>query len=337
MIAYGHPGPRALCEVDAIVQFETDLPEVRETDVRVRVAYVGMNALDAKLRATGKATPDQPRILGFEGAGWVDAIGSAVRGFSPGDRVAWLGQIDRPGATAEFTCVDSRLTALVPKSVALQDAAAMPMAYVTAYGLLVNQMGLTHDHSGVLVIVNGAGGVGSAAIQIARQMTRMTVIATAGREATRDWTRSMGAHEIVSHHGNIYDNLKGVGYRQVAAIASLTNTQINFPDLIRCLAPHGIIGIIDQPTSLNVALLRPKAQRLVFEGAFVPALMQPDAMPAQGAVLKKMLEWMSDCTLRSIRYTDANYVSPETLRKAHLILESHSSIGKVVLGISERS
>lgn len=203
MIAFGHPGPRALCEDDAIVKFETEVPEMRETDVLVRVAYVGLNALDAKLRATAKATADQPRILGFEGVGQIEKVGSSVQDFAPGDRVAWLGQIDRPGATAEFTCVDHRLAALVPVSVASRDAAAMPMAYVTAYGLLINQMGLGQDQRGVLVIVNGAGGVGSAAIQIARQMTGMTVVATASRDETREWCRSLGAHEVISHRGNI--------------------------------------------------------------------------------------------------------------------------------------
>jgi NADPH2:quinone reductase len=334
MIAYGHPGPRALCEDDAIVRFETHRPEVRGTDILVRVAYVGMNALDAKLRATGKATADQPRILGFEGAGRIEAIGPATQGFSIGDRVAWLGQIDRPGAMAEYACVDYRLAALVPQVVSLQDAAAMPMAFVTAYGLLVNQMGLTPDHRGVLLIVNGAGGVGSAALQIARLMTGMTVIATASRDQTRDWCLALGAHSVISHRGNLCDTLRDAGYRHVAAIASLTNTQTNFPDLVKCLGPHGVIGIIDQPSSLNAALLRPKAQRLVFEGAFVPGLMQPEEMPGQGAVLARMLAAMSEGTLRSIRCTDPLPISVENLRHVHRRSEAGSNIGKTVLEVS---
>jgi len=334
MIAFGHSGPRALCEDNAIVEFETDVPAVRETDLLVRVSYVGMNALDAKLRATAKATTDQPRILGFEGVGQIETVGSSVRDFAPGDRVAWLGQIDRPGATAEFTCVDHRLAALVPDSVASQDAAAMPMAYVTAYGLLINQMGLGQDQRGVLVIVNGAGGVGSAAIQIARQMTGMTVIATASRDETREWCRSLGAHEVISHRGNIADNLKNAGYRSVTAIASLTNTQTNFPDLLKRLVPNGTLGIIDQPASINAALLRPKAQRLAFEGAFVPSLMQPEAMRGQSAALEKMLGWMSDGTFQSIRYSAVDNISTGVLKEAHRKLEAQSGVGKTVLKVS---
>lgn len=331
MIAYGHPGPRSLCEEDAIVEFETEPPEVRDSDILVRVAFVGMNALDAKLRATGKATEDHPRVLGFEGAGRIYAVGSAVKGFAPGDRVAWLGQIDRPGATAEYTCVDHRLAALVPASVALEDAAALPIAFITAHGLLVNQMRLTGDNCGVLLIVNGAGSVGSAAIQIARKMTGMTVIATASRDETRDWCISLGAHHVISHRDSIKGALTGAGFRSVAAIASLSNTEANFSDLIKCLAPYGTIGIIDQPSTINAALLRPKAQRLVFEGAFIPALMQPDAMAAQGAVLGKVLKWMSDGTFRSIRHTPAETISTTSLKHAHRILQAKSGLGKTVL------
>jgi NADPH2:quinone reductase len=337
MIAYGHPGPRALSDVDAIVRFDAPPPEIGEADILVRVSYVGLNSLDAKLRATAKATADRPRILGFEGAGRIEAIGRAVSGFAVGDRVAWLGQIDRQGATAELASVDYRLAAQVPPCLSLEDAAATPMAFITAYGLLAKQMGLSRDQEGELLIVNGAGGVGSAAIQLARKLTAMTVVATASRTETRDWCRALGAHDVVSHSGDIAVNLKDAGYHVVAAIASLTNTQDNFTGLLKRLAPHGIIGVIDQPTLINAALLRPKAQRLAFEGAFVPSLMQPGAMPGQAAVLKMVLDWMSDGTLQSIRHGEITDISCDNLLQAHQKLEARLSIGKSVLRVCDES
>lgn len=331
MIAYGHPGPRELNQDDAILRFETDRPEIGEFDILLCVGFVGMNPIDAKLRSKGKATTEAPRILGFEGSGWVEATGTAVRGFVPGDRVAWLGQVDRPGATAEFTVVDHRLVAHVPETLSLEDAAAVPMTFVTAHGLLLDRMGLSSVDDGALLIVNGGGGVGSAAIQVARKMTRMQVIATASRAASRDWCLAMGAHAVIDHRQSISDGLQAIGYKEVEAIASLTNTEENFPGLISILAPHGTLGIIDQPTTLDMTGLKARAHTLAFEGAFVPALMKPTALVRQFMILTQSLQLVSEGDFLSTRNGLVTDVSCQTLIEAHKNLEAGTNIGKQVM------
>lgn len=335
MIAYGHPGPRDLSQDYAILRFETSCPEIGELDILLRVGFVGMTPIDAKLRNTGKATPEAPRILGFEGSGWVEAVGTAVRGFVPGDRVAWLGQVDRPGATADFTVVDHRLVSHVPKGLLLEDAAAVPMSFITAHGLLVDRMGLGTSNDGALLIVNGAGGVGSAAIQIARQVTGMQVIATAGRPDSREWCLAMGAHAVIDRRDGISNGLRAIGYKEVAAIASLTNTEANFPDLIRSLTPHGTLGIIDQPTILDAAGLRAKALRLTFEGAFVPALMKPTALSRQFMTLAHSLRQISEGGFLSILHGQPKDISCLNLVEMHRRLEAGTNIGKCVVKVSQ--
>lgn len=334
MIAYGHPGPRQLTFDDAIVRFETNRPELGESDILLRVGFVGMNPIDAKLRSKGKATHERPRILGFEGSGWVEEVGTAVRGFVRGDRVAWLGQVDRPGSTADFTVVDYRLAAHVPEALSLEDAATVPMSFITARGLLLDRMGLCPEAEGTLLIVNGAGGVGSAAIQIARQMTEMHVIATASRPESRAWCFAMGAHSVVDHRDGILNGLRQGGHKVVNAIASLTNTQENFPDLTRVLSPHGTLGIIDQPTTLDMTGLRAKAHRLAFEGAFVPALMKPAAMDRQSMILAQSLSLTSEGYFKSIRNGAVTEMSCQNLIEAHKKLESGTNIGKQVIKIA---
>ncbi len=333
MFALGHPGPRKITDENAFVEFEAPRPTPDDEDVLVKVAYSGINPIDAKLRGIGNSNSSNPRILGFEGSGWVEDVGSHAGDLRPGDRVAWLGQVDRAGSNAEFTLVNKHLVKTVPENVSLEDAAAVPLSFLTAFGLLFGQMGISEGQEGTLLIINGAGSVGSAAIQLALLHTKMTVIATASRPETVDWCRAMGAHKVISHRENLVEGLRAAGHKSVDAVASLSNTQANFSDILKCLAPHGTVGVIDEPDTLETKRLRVKAHRLAYEGVFVTALMQPDSLPRQGADLERILRWMSEGKLRSIRNTGSYHASCESLFQIHRILEAQKSIGKIVMRI----
>ena len=333
MFALGHPGPRKTTEKDVFVEFEAPRPTPDDTDVLIKVAYSGINPIDAKLRGISTSNSSDPRILGFEGSGWVEDVGSRDGDLRPGDRVAWLGQVDRAGSNAEFTLVNKNLVKAVPENISLEDAAAVPLSFLTAFGLLFGQMGISEGQEGTLLIINGAGSVGSAAIQLALLQTKMTVIATASRSETVDWCRAMGAHQVISHRENLVEGLRAAGHKSVDAVASLSNTQANFSDILKCLAPHGTVGVIDEPDSLNTKRLRVKAHRLAYEGVFVTALMQPDSLSRQGADLERILGWMAEGKLRSIRNTVSYQASCESLLQIHRILEAQKSIGKIVMKI----
>ena len=185
---------------DALIEFETETPQLGPNDLRVEVRGVSVNPVDVKLRAS--AQPDgEPRILGFDAAGVVQAVGSAVTRFRPGDEVFYAGDITRPGTNAPFHVVDERIVGRKPSSLGFAEAAGIPLTSITAWEMLFDSFGLKEDEGTgeSLLVIGGAGGVGSILIQLAKKLTGLTVIATASREDTHAWVKKMGADYVVNH------------------------------------------------------------------------------------------------------------------------------------------
>jgi zinc-binding alcohol dehydrogenase family protein len=212
--------------IDALVDLDIPMPEPGPRDLLVRVKAVSVNPVDVKTRA-GSAPQDGPRILGYDAAGVVERVGSDVTLFAPGDAVFYAGAIDRPGSDAEYHLVDERIVGAKPDSLDWTAAAALPLTALTAFELLFDRMRVPFDSftaGGTLLVINGAGGVGSILIQLARRLTGLRVAATASRPETIAWVRSLGAHDVIDHHRPLDAELARIGIGQADYVAGLTAT-----------------------------------------------------------------------------------------------------------------
>lgn len=333
MRAIGHPGPRPIEAEDALVEFEAPVPQPGPEQLLVEVLAVAVNPIDVKLRSSGKASPHAPRILGFEAAGRVVEVGSNVRRFTEGDMIYYLGRVDRPGSFAACTLVDQAMAAIMPRTLSAADAAALPLTGLTAYELLFERMGIRPDMDGTLLVINGAGGVGSIAIQLARRLTRLHVIATASRPQSQDWCRAMGAHDVVSHDRPLSQEIQKLGIDAVDFVAALSQTDHHLPEIVRSTKPFGMIGVIDQPRALDVMSLREKALGLVFEGVFVRSLKQ--CHPGrQGEILAEISALVDKGEIKSTRAGPIRDFDLSSAIASHRLMESGRSIGKTILKLA---
>ncbi|MBS9721135.1 zinc-binding dehydrogenase [Tianweitania sp. BSSL-BM11] len=242
------------------------------------------------------------------------------------------GQVNRPGTFAEYTLVDERIVGKLPDAVSFVDAAALPMTALTAHELLFQRMGIPEGaENGSVLVINGAGGVGSIAIQLLRAFTDMTVIATASRPESGHWCKKMGAHYVISHRERLSKALAKLDHQGVDFVACLSHTEAHLPEIIQCIKPFGTIGLIDQPKSLDIMPLREKALRIAFEGVFVKALMQTTDMSTQGQVLTQLGMLLAEGALQTTRNQTLAGLTVENARQAHMAMETGATIGKIVL------
>jgi zinc-binding alcohol dehydrogenase family protein len=301
----------------------------------VAVRATSVNPVDVKLRAGAAPPAGGVRVLGFDAAGVVEAAGAAVTRFRPGDQVFYAGAIDRPGANAEYQVVDARIAGRMPASLTFPDAAALPLTSLTAWELLFDRLGVVRDrvpHDDALLVVGGAGGVGSMVIQLARQLTGLRVIATASRPETRAWCLELGAHDVVDHRGSLREALAGIGVSEVRYIVSLTQTERHFPALAEVVAPQGRIGVIDDPKTLDVVPLKRKSVALVWELMFTRSLYQTRDLAEQGHILDAVAGLVDGGVLRSTATERVPALTVASLQQAHALVESGRMRGKLVLG-----
>ncbi len=328
-IGYQNAGP--ISAADVLIEFATETPQPGPNDLLVDVRGVSVNPVDVKVRAS--AQPDNgPRILGFDAAGVVQAVGSAVTRFRPGDEVFYAGDITRPGTNAELHVVDERLVGRKPASLGFAAAAGMPLTSITAWEILFDSLGLkAGEGTGEsLLVIGGAGGVGSILIQLAKQLTGLTVIATASRDDTRAWVKKMGADHVVNHRNPLDEEMKALGISP-RYVASLTHTQQHFASTVKLIKPRGHIALIDDPGSLDIAAIKPKALSFSWEFMFARSMFQTDDMEAQHQLLNRVSALLDDGTLRSTVNHHGGVLNVANLRAAHELQESGKAIGKTVL------
>ncbi|MDB5654085.1 MAG: NADPH:quinone reductase, partial [Tardiphaga sp.] len=271
MKAVGYTASLPIDAAEALIDFEIAKPEPVGRDIRVAVKAVSVNPVDTKVRKRAAPPAGETKILGYDAAGIVDAVGPDVTMFKPGDEVFYAGSILRQGTNAEFHLVDERIVGNKPKTLSFAQAAALPLTSITAWELLFDRLGALPGRSvdpRSLLIVGGAGGVGSILIQLARRLTGLTVIATASRPETVKWCQELGAHAVIDHSQPMKPQIKALKLPPVALIASLTGTDDHFPALADILAPQGRIGLIDDPVAVNFSLLKGKAGSLHWESMF---------------------------------------------------------------------
>ena len=338
MKAIGYAEAGSISAENALIELETDTPQPGPHDLLVEVRGVSVNPVDVKLRAS--VQPDNgPRILGFDAAGVVQAVGSAVTRFQPGDDVFYAGDIIRPGTNSQFHVVDEQIVGRKPSSLNFADAAGMPLTSITAWEILFDSFKLKEgDGTGdALLVIGGAGGVGSILIQLAKTLTDLTVIATASRDDTRAWVKKMGADHVVNHRNPLDEELKALGIAP-RYVAALTHTDKHFAAIRELIKPRGHITLIDDPDSLDVVSLKTKAISLSWEFMFTRSMFQTADLDVQHQLLNQVSALLDDGTLVSTVNHHGGVLNVANLRAAHKLQESGKAIGKTVLdGLSAES
>jgi len=334
MRAYGHTRPAPLDADDAILEIDAPEPEPGPDDLLVEVRAVSVNPVDWKVRAG--LGPDGPfRILGWDAAGVLRAVGPRVEGFAPGDAVYYAGDLARPGSNAERQAVDHRIAARMPATLSFAEAAALPLTAITAWEMLFDRLGIAEgDGAGERLLVVGAGGgVGSIAIQIARALTGLEVIATASRPETEAWVRELGAHHVVSHAGPFADAVRAIAPEGVDHVLSANGTDRNLDQIVAALRPQGRLGLIDDPETFDIMKLKTKAISLHWEFMFARPMHRTPDMAEQGRLLARVAALVDAGRVRTTVGAHLGRLSVETLREAHDLLESGRARGKLVLDL----
>lgn len=317
---------------DSLVDIDLPRPEARGHDLRVRIEAVAVNPVDTKVRRFHAPPADGSwRVPGWDAAGVVEAVGDQVSRFRPGDRVWYAGDLTRQGSHAEYQAVDARLVGRMPESLGFAEAAALPLTAITAWELLFDRLQL-HDAEGRLLVVGAAGGVGSIMIQLARALSRVTVIGTASRPDTAAWVRELGAHHVIDHRRPLAEALREAGIESVTHAASLTHTDQHYAQIVEALAPQGRLGLIDDPAHpLDVLALKRKSLSLHWELMFTRSLYRTDDMAEQGRLLDQVADLVDAGRLRTTLGEHYGIINAANLKRAHALLESGRARGKIVL------
>jgi len=334
MKAVGYYKAQPIAAAEALVDLDLPEPKPGPRDLLVRVKAVAVNPVDTKIRAGTAPEAGQARVLGWDAAGVVEAVGTAVASFKPGDEVFYSGARERPGANSELHCIDARLVGAKPKSLGFAEAAAMPLTALTAWELLFDRLRVAPSKAAddrSLLIIGGAGGVGSMLIQLARRLTSLTVIATASRPETADWCRSLGAHHVVDHAKPLPDELTRVGFPAVSFIAGLTQTEKHLPAIGALIAPQGHFATIDPPNVMDIAVFKRKSASIHPVLMFTRSSFETPDMAAQGRALDEISALVDAGVLRTTMTKTLSPISAANLQTAHALVESGRMMGKVVL------
>ena len=325
-------GYNAAGNADTLEIIEMDQPVVGPRDLLVAVEGISVNPVDVKLRA-GVEPDGAERVLGFDAAGVVTEIGNEVTGYKVGDAVYYAGDVTRAGTNAEFHAVDERIVGRKPASLDFVDAAGLPLTSITAWEMLFDAFRLTEGGGSgqTLLVIGGAGGVGSILIQLAKALTGLTVIATASRPETQDWVRKMGADHVVDHRGDLAAQVADLGLVP-SYVAALTATDQHWPAIIDLIAPRGQIALIDDPEALDIKAAKPKALSIHWEFMFTRSMFGTEDIGAQRDLLNRVAEMIDAGTLQSTVTEKGDALTVDALRAAHLKQESGRVIGKQVLG-----
>jgi len=334
MRAIGYQQPGAINRDDALVDIELPMPTPTGRDILVAVRAVSVNPVDTKVRRGTAPEPGQWKVLGWDAAGVVTATGTDATLFRPGDEVFYAGAIGRPGTNSEFHLVDERIVGRKPKSLGWAEAAAVPLTAITAWEAMFDRLDVGKAVPGAapsILVIGGAGGVGSIAIQLARALTGLTVIGTASRPETRDWVASMGAHHVVDHSNPLAEEVAALGIGAPSFVFSTTQTERHLEQIAELIAPQGRFALIDDPATLNVNLFKRKSVSIHLELMYTRSIYGTPDMAEQGKLLNEVARLLDAGTLRTTMTERVSPINAANLKRVHALIESGTARGKVVL------
>ncbi|HEY0562076.1 MAG TPA: zinc-binding alcohol dehydrogenase family protein [Methylophilus sp.] len=312
------------------------MPEVSGRDLLVRVQAISVNPVDTKVRKPKEMVENPPRILGWDAAGEVVKVGPECTLFKVGDAVFYAGELNRPGSNAQYQLVDERIVGHKPTSLNDAQAAALPLTALTAWESLFERLQIAPspaENSGKsLLIIGGAGGVGSIAIQLASKLAGLTVIATASRPETEQWVRDLGAHHVINHKQDLLPQMANIGCTEVDYIFCCNDTDAYFPVMAALIKPQGrICSIVETVKPVDLNLLKTKSATFVWELMYTRAMFKTDDMIEQHHILNQVAKLVDAGLLTTTLQQTISPINAANLRLAHAQLESGTSIGKVVL------
>lgn len=332
MKAVGYYQSRAIVAADALVDLELPIPHAEGHDVLVQVKAISVNPVDTKVRKGMTPEEGAARILGWDAAGVVSSVGSEVTQFKVGDRVWYAGSLARPGSNSEYQLVDERIMGHMPKSLGFAEAAALPLTSLTAWELLFDRLEVQRaQRPASLLVIGASGGVGSVLVQLAKQLTPLTIIATASRPESTAWLQSIGAHHVINHHQDMQAQLQALGIAAVDYIVSLNKTDQHFAQIVEIIQPQGKFALIDDPELFDVRKLKRKSVSLHWELMFTRALFNTHDLIRQQEILNQVAQYVDQGLIKTTLNQHLGRINAAHLKQAHALLESQQVIGKIVL------
>jgi len=328
-IGFQQPG-----SIDVLVNIEQPMPTAKGRDLLIEIKAVSGNPVDVKVRQNAKIESDYWKVLGWDAAGIVTAIGPDVTLFQPGNEVFYAGAIDRPGTNAEYHLVDERIVGMKPKTIDWAEAAALPLTAITAWEMLFERLEVKKSVPGAanaIVIIGGAGGVGSIAIQMARKLTNLTVIATASRPETIAWVKEMGAHHVIDHTLPLAQQVAALGLGAPAFVFSTTQTDQHLEAIVELIVPQGRFGLIDDPMTLDINRFKRKSVSVHWEFMFTRSFFNTADIAEQGKLLNEVSRLVDENILRTTLTEQYSPIDAANLKQVHALIESGKARGKIVL------
>lgn len=326
---------KAVAVVNTRLQdLELPTPSLLARDLLVKVEAISVNPVDHKV-GDSVASGEAPRVLGWDVAGTVQAIGPEVTLFKVGDPVFYAGSVVRAGANSELHAVDERIVGRKPATADFRQAAALPLTSITAWEALFERLAISRtgaDQGRSILIIGGAGGVGSIAIQLASRLAGLTVVATASRPESADWCRKLGAGHVIDHNGDMAVQLAALALPAPDFILCLNETDRHFPAMAEIIAPQGkICSIVCNEQPLPMDALFGKAATFVYELMFTRSTYQTPDMQEQHVLLNEIARLVDEGVLRTTLAESFGRISAANLQRAHAALKGRRTIGKIVL------
>jgi len=331
-VGYRHSLP--IQDASSLMDVEVPRPLPSGRDLLVRVLAISVNPVDAKMRLRSAPQNGLHRVLGWDASGIVEDVGREATLFNRGDAVFYAGAIDRQGTNAEFHLVDERLVGPKPRSLSHAESAAVPLTAITAWETLFDRLNVRRPIPGAgnaILIIGGAGGVGSMAIQLARQLTDLVVIATASREETSAWVKGLGAHHVVDHRRPLAAQVSALGIGAPAFVLSTTQTDKHFDEIVELIAPQGRFALIDDPDLIDARKLKRKSVSLHWELMFTRSIFKTADMAKQHELLASVSALLDEGRVKTTLAENFGKINAANLKRAHALLETGTAKGKIVL------
>lgn len=328
MKAVGLTRPLPISDPASLVDIELRKPAPSGRDLLVKVEAVSVNPVDTKRRIAEKKD-SLPAVLGWDAAGTVVALGNQASLFSVGDAVYYAGDVTRPGCDSEFHLIDERIVGRKPKSLDFAQAAAIPLTAITAWECFFDRLKVQPKKS--ILLIGGAGGVGSIGIQLAR-IAELTVIATASRPESVAWVKELGADHVIDHGKPLRPQLEALGRKHVDYIANFNDLDAHWPAMADLIAPQGaMVAIVGNQKPMALDLVRAKSATFSWEFMFTRPRFQTPDMIEQHRLLNQVADWLDSGRLRGTLRETLSPINAANLRAAHAKLESGTMLGKLVL------
>ncbi|AWL20609.1 zinc-binding alcohol dehydrogenase family protein [Acinetobacter nosocomialis] len=329
-VAYQKAGP--ITSPEALVDIELDTPVAEGHDLLVRVQAISVNPVDTKIRKNVSAESGW-KVLGWDAVGVVESIGDKVTQFKVGDIVWYAGALNRQGSNSELQLVDERIVGHKPKNLEVTEAAALPLTAITAWEMLFDRLQVpkTAPENTTILVIGGAGGVGSITIQLLKQLTNLTIIATASRPETKEWVKQLGADYVLDHRESLAPQIKQLGLNAPSYVFSTTQTDQHLADIVELIAPQGHFGLIDDPEQLDIKPFKSKSVSVHWEFMFTRSMFKTTDMQKQSELLNEVSKLVEEGKIKTTVTEVLSPINAENLKQIHQQIESGKTKGKIVL------